>query len=133
VALQIGTFSTVIPAGRFQLERDRDSKHDAQGEGDEVNRYSFKGAINGVRLEFEIRASSNGNFKCRAEGRNANLMGTTEPVKVRLAIGDDGGTTTSEAKFDRRDDGTEIAQFETERQAVDYHDKLKKLSDPEED
>jgi hypothetical protein len=98
VALQIGTFSTVIPAGSFKLERHRDGDEDS--DRDEVGRYRFEGTINGVRLEIEIRPSTQGKFRFRAEGHGADLNETVKPVRVRLMIGDDGGTTTFNAESD---------------------------------
>jgi len=84
VTLQVGTFSATIPAGSFSLDK--------QG------RFEFHGVVDGAALDLSIlpREKENG-FEYKARGRHANLWGTSEPVTVRLIVGDDGGKTTSKA------------------------------------
>lgn len=78
VGFQIGTFSCVIPRGSFQ--------------SDSEGRYRFEGVLNGVSLEAVIKPLANGKYQFQAEGHGANLAGVVSPVKVKLMIGDDGGT-----------------------------------------
>jgi hypothetical protein len=84
VGLQIGTFSFVVPVGSF--------KTDSQG------RYRFEGVANSTSLEIVIQPLGGANFKLHAEGHGAKVAGITSPVRVRLMIGDDGGTAN--AKLD---------------------------------
>jgi hypothetical protein len=85
VSLQIGTFSTIIPAGSFQA-----GPH---------GQFTFDGVINGVTLEVRIAPQGGNSFIFQAEGTNADLSGTTNPVTVTLTIGDDSGTTTVTAEI----------------------------------
>lgn len=89
VILQIGTFSTTIPAGSFVL--------DNSGPLGEVE---FEGVIGGVMLDLKIRALGGGMFELKAEGEGADLTGTVNPVTVGLTIGDDGGSTEVTAEFE---------------------------------
>lgn len=86
VGLQVGTFSTTIPAGSFTQ--------------DEEGNFTFEGVISGVSLEVEIQPLGGGSFGFLAEGTGANLSGTANPVPVTLTIGDDTGSTTVTAGFD---------------------------------
>jgi hypothetical protein len=95
VGLQIGTFSTVIPAGSFHASRNHYDGPDAGAAAEALSRYEFRGVINGVRLKFEIRGSHGGDFKFHAEGHGANLREPTQPTTIRLSIGDDEGITMS--------------------------------------
>ena len=79
VSFQVGTFSTIVPAGSFRQDR--------------KGRFKFKGAIDGVALEAVIRPLHGGRFKFKAEWKGANLTGMTNPVEVTLTIGNDGGNT----------------------------------------
>jgi len=83
VTLQVGTFSATIPGGSFSL--------------DEQGRFAFHGVVNGAALDMSILPikEEHGGFKYRASGWHANLSGTSDPVTVRLIVGDDGGKTTS--------------------------------------
>ena len=86
VSLTIGTYSVTIPAGSFVRHR----------EG-----YAFEGVINGVPLEVLIKfGSTPGSYQFLAEGKGANLKGTTNPVTVTLSIGDDMGTTQIHAELE---------------------------------
>jgi hypothetical protein len=86
VTLQIGTFSTTIPAGSFRQ--------------DKKGRFKFEGTINGVALEFVIRPLGGNSFEFESEGKGVNFTGTMNPVTVTLTIGDDSGSTTTNAEFD---------------------------------
>jgi hypothetical protein len=98
VALQIGAFSTVIPAGSFHLRpSDRDDQEE-QAEQAEA-KYSFDGAINGVTLRVEVRTAPGRRFHFEAMGQGADLKGTTNPVSVSLSVGLNGG---SAKRTDRR-------------------------------
>jgi len=84
VTVQVGTFSTVIPAGSFTLHK---------------GRFTFEGVINGVGLEAVLRSLTLGNdYEFKVEGKGADLTGTANPVTVGLTIGDDSGSTTVTAK-----------------------------------
>ena len=86
VKLQIGTFSTTIPAGSFQ--------QDPRG------RFKFEGVISGVSLEIQIVPLGGNDFEFKAEAQGTDLSGIVNPVTVELTIGDDGGSTTVTAEFD---------------------------------
>lgn len=86
VHLQVGAFSTTIPAGSF--------KQDKKG------RFKFEGTINGVALEAVIRPLGGNQFEFKAEGTGATNLPTQNPVTVKLTIGDDDGSTTVEAEFE---------------------------------
>jgi hypothetical protein len=63
--------------------------------------YAFEGVINGVSLEVLIKfGSTPGSYRLLAEGRGANLKGTTNPVTVTLSIGNDMGTAKIHAEFE---------------------------------
>ena len=84
VTVQVGTFSTTIPAGSFTLKK---------------GRFTFEGVINGVRLEAVLRSLVLGNdYEFKVEGKGADLTGTVNPVTVGLTIGDDSGSTAIRAK-----------------------------------
>jgi hypothetical protein len=51
-------------------------------------------------LEVKIRQRGGGRFEFRVEGEGADLTGTVNPVIVRIAIGNDGGSTAVTAEFD---------------------------------
>ena len=85
VAVQVGTFSTTIPAGSFKLKK---------------GRFTFEGVINGVKLEAVLRPLILGNdYEFKVEGKGADLTGTANPVTVKLTIGDDNGSKTITAKI----------------------------------
>jgi len=80
VTLQLGTFSTNIPAGSFIQDR--------------KGRFKFEGTINGVTLEVNIKPLGGNSFQFKTEGEGADLSGVVNPVMVKLTIGNNGGTTT---------------------------------------
>lgn len=86
VTLEVGPFSVTIPAGSFRA--------------DKKGRFKFEGYLNNVALEAQIRPLDNNRFEFKAEASGVNLIGTPNPVPVRLIIGDDGGNTTSTADFE---------------------------------
>jgi len=85
ISLQVGTFSTTIPAGSF--------KHDDKN-------YEFKGAINGVHIEASIKSLGSNTFELKVEAEHANLTGTVNPVPVQITMGNNSGTDTVNAKID---------------------------------
>src|SRR5438128_982013 len=85
VTFQVGTFSATIPAGSFR-------RH---GHGT----FKFEGVAGGARLEVKIQARGGNRFEFKAEGKGAQV-GTATPVTVRLAIGDDAGSTVARVKAD---------------------------------
>jgi 6-phosphogluconolactonase len=107
VQLQVGTFSTTIPAGSFKKEGKRE--------------FEFEGWINDVELRITIhhveerRGEGRGHeadhdkqkhedtkdFLFTAQGRGHILAGVVNPVTVGLTIGDDEGSTTVKADIDR--------------------------------
>ena len=83
VALQIGTFTTTVPAGSF--------KDIGQGI------FVFHGVIGGVRLEVLLAPTGSLRYAFVAAAQDANLIGTVNPVPVTLTIGDDCGTASVQA------------------------------------
>ncbi len=81
VTLQLGSFSITIPSGSFAKARN--------------GRWDFAGEIGDLSfLDVQIRPLSGGGFDLRAKGAGANLDGTVNPLPVKLAIGNDYGSTT---------------------------------------
>ena len=85
VTLEVGTFSATIPKGSFR-------RH---GHGT----FKFEGLAGGARLEVKIQVRGGNRFEFKAEGKGAQV-GTATPVTVRLAIGDDAGSTVARVKAD---------------------------------
>ena len=83
VKLEIGTFTATIPAGSF--------------DGKGFSPLEFRGAIDGVNLDVEIVPTGAKRYDLKATARDANLIGTTNPVQVTLIIGDDSGTVSVKA------------------------------------
>ncbi len=86
VLIQVGDFSTTIPAGSFHL--------------DKKGRFKFEGVINGVSLEVVFRPLGGNRYEVRAEGENVSLAGVTNPVTISLTINDDAGSATVTAEFE---------------------------------
>jgi YVTN family beta-propeller protein len=79
ITLQIGTFTTTIPAGSFK----------------EIGGiFVFHGVIGGARLEALIAPTGSSRYALVAAAQDANLTGTVNPVPVTLTIGDDCGTAS---------------------------------------
>jgi YVTN family beta-propeller protein len=83
VKLEIGTFTVTIPAGSF--------------EGKGFGPFEFRGVIDGVDLHVDIEPTGAKRYDLKARARDANLIGTTNPVQVTLVIGDDSGTVSVKA------------------------------------
>ena len=86
VSFTIGTYSVTIPARSFVEHKPG---------------YTFEGVIDGVSLEVLIKfGSTAGSYTLLAEGRGANLKGTTNPVPVTLSIRNNTGNTKIHAEFE---------------------------------
>ncbi len=85
VTIQVGGYSTTIPAGSFQA--------DAYGN------YFFQGTINGVQLAAAIQPQGGNAFGYAFGGQGADNMPTTNPVTVGLTIGNNTGSTSVNAVF----------------------------------
>ncbi len=101
LALQIGTFSIAVPSGAFKLEWQGDRDDAERNDRNGLGRYVFEGTINGVGLEIEIRPSTEGKFNFTAVGHRAHITRADGPLRVRLMVGDDGGTTTLMSRGNR--------------------------------
>ena len=85
VIIQVGTFSTAIPACSFKQHK---------------GRFVFEGTINGVHLQAVLRSLILGNdYELKVEGHGADLTGTKNPVTVSVTIGDDSGSKAITAKI----------------------------------
>ena len=80
VTLQVGTFSTTIPAGSFTN----------QGNGT----FTFTGVIGGVSLQATFTRLVTMRFGFNAIATGASLTGTKNPVYVTLTIGGNSGATS---------------------------------------
>jgi hypothetical protein len=82
--MQVGTFTTTIPAGSFNGYN-----------GSESGPYYFAGTVNGVDLEVAIEQTGTRQYVFTAAAEKADLKGTENPVPVTLAIvGADSGTVS---------------------------------------
>ena len=81
-----GGYSMTLPAGSFKADR---------GGG-----FKFQGAIKGVKVIAAIRPLRGGAYELEMETEGANLKGFSNPVTVRLAVGDNAGSTTVRAKIE---------------------------------
>ena len=97
VRLQVGTFTTIIPAGSFKFVPAKPGK---KGKRAKPAEFKFEGVIDGMSLEAKITPLSADTFEFKAEGQGANLTGTANPVTVGLTIGNDGGRTIVTAGFE---------------------------------
>lgn len=95
VSFQVGTYSETIPAGYFTQ--------------DQKGRFKFK-RINGVALEVVIRPLGGGGFEFKADGQDADLTGTVNPVEVSLTIGDDSGGPIAATGSRSRRNSTKFAK-----------------------
>jgi hypothetical protein len=91
VTLQVGTFSTTIPAGSFKRKKN--------------GSFQFEGTINGVALEVKIEPLGDNSFRIEADGQRVDLTGLGNPLNVALTIGNDGATTTATVESDDREEG----------------------------
>jgi hypothetical protein len=85
MTLQIGPYSVTLPAGSFTLN--------SKGP------YVFQGVINGVSLQLKITPVGGNTYTLQAQGSGANLTGISNPVTVRLTIGNDAGSTPITAQI----------------------------------
>jgi YVTN family beta-propeller protein len=85
VTLQIGTFSTTIPAGSFKKQKD--------------GSFAFKGVIDGVSLEALIKQTGTLRYAFQAKATGANLTGTENQVYATLIIGGNSGATSVTAEI----------------------------------
>ena len=84
--VQVGSFSTAIPAGSFKRNK---------------GRFTFEGVINGVKLEAVLRSLILGNdYEFKVEGKGADFTGRKNPVTVGLTIGTDSGSKPIKANFE---------------------------------
>jgi hypothetical protein len=85
VTLQIGNFTTTIPAGSFV----------AAGPG---GYYTLVGVINGVSLSVVIRQTGGSNFIFGVIARNIDLttINPAGPIGITLTIGDDNGNASAD-------------------------------------
>jgi YVTN family beta-propeller protein len=83
VVLQIGTFTTTVPSGSFK----------SVGTG----AYTFSGTVGGVALNALIVSTGGSRYAVGVSGQNASFAGTTNPVPVTLTIGNQRGSTTTQA------------------------------------
>jgi hypothetical protein len=81
-----GAYSVTLPAGSFKAGR--------SGE------FSFKGTINKVKMISAIRISKGGGYEFEIQTEGASLKGFSNPVALRLRIGDDAGNATVKAKIE---------------------------------
>ncbi|MGH6852607.1 MAG: YncE family protein, partial [Methylocella sp.] len=94
VTVQVGTFSITIPPGSFKKHGDGDGDDRAGG------LFTFKGVIDGVRLDALIKQTGTLRYEFLANARHANLTGTKNEVYVTLTIGGDSGATSVNADID---------------------------------
>jgi uncharacterized repeat protein (TIGR03803 family) len=80
VTLQIGTFTTTIPAGSFT--------------GTGFGPFTFGGVVDGGPLQVLIESTGTKRYAIKAEAGHPNLTGTVNPVTVRLSIGNNSGTAS---------------------------------------
>jgi hypothetical protein len=81
-----GGYSMSLPAGSFKPDR---------GGG-----FKFQGAIKGVKVIAAIRPLRGGAYELEMETEGANLKGFSNPVTVRLGVGDNTGSSTVRAKIE---------------------------------
>ena len=92
VILKVGTSSTVIPAGSFELDD---------------GAFEFEMETNGTEFELEITPLGADTFGLEAESEGADLTGTVNPVEVTVMVGNDAGTVSVIAEFDDDDDDSD--------------------------
>ena len=110
VRLQVGTFTTVLPAGSLRLRPAKGKKPAA---------FTSEGTAGRARLELEISPLAGGGFAFKAEGERTRVAARRSPMPVALAIGNDGGTVAATAPRDR--DGDREHGDDDDREA--HHDR----------
>jgi YVTN family beta-propeller protein len=86
VTLQIGAFTTTIPAGSFKQSG---------------SSFVFAGSVSGVDLGARITPTGTLRYTFDAGAKGANLTGTQNTVYVTLAIGGDSGATSVTAMINQ--------------------------------
>jgi hypothetical protein len=84
VGLQIGSYSTVIPAGSFK----------ALQNGAKTGSWVYSGVIDGVTLSIQIVNNGGGSYQFKASGGTVDV-GTQTPVPVEITMGDFIGTRSN--------------------------------------
>lgn len=82
--LAIGPLSVVIPPGSFR--------------GDRNQKYTFNGTVNGVDVHVKIESRGGDQYTLKLSAKDVNLSGLVDPVLIRLAIGDDHGDVSVNAR-----------------------------------
>lgn len=77
VVLELGGITITIPAGSFT--------------SDQRGRFRFDGTINSIDIRARINPLGGNTYDVRIDGDGANLTGITNPVTVKLVIGNDAG------------------------------------------
>lgn len=102
VTLKFNTYSVTLPAGSFKLNSDNDGDGDIDEHGcHRSKQYKFKGVVSGVSLDIRIRSFGNNEFDLHVEGKGADLTAVNKGqfVPVTLTIGNDTGTSSTDAKL----------------------------------
>jgi hypothetical protein len=60
-------------------------------------KYDFDGSVNGVALRVKVRVTPDGSFEFKASVQGADFSGTTNPVRVTLEVGMNGGSAVKES------------------------------------
>jgi hypothetical protein len=81
VTIKIGASSTTLPVGSFKFHENQDF-------------YTYSGLIGIMRLDAIFKRTADKIYTFQAKAHGADLSGTTNPVSVTLAVGDDSGTAT---------------------------------------
>jgi probable HAF family extracellular repeat protein len=80
---EAASFTTTIPAGAFTT--------------DKRDRFTFKGTIDGVKLDATLTSLGNNVATFTMDGKHADLSGLAHPVTVTLTIGGERGSATATA------------------------------------
>jgi hypothetical protein len=87
--LSVGSVTIILPPNSF---KDKGKKKEGP--------FQYKGTMSGIKLDIQIKPQGGPAYRITAEGKNANMSGTTNPVPVQLTIGDDtSGPKTFTAKI----------------------------------
>lgn len=79
VRVSLGNYAGTIPAGSFQQQTN--------------GKYIFSGQVGGVTLTMEIRSRNGNTFDYRVDAIGIDFDGTTLPLRFKLRIGDDLGSS----------------------------------------
>jgi len=71
---------------------------------DSDGNFVFVGIVNGVGLKAKIAPQATGGYRLTARAYGVNLAALANPVTIKIAIGDDNGTTSVKADFDDDED-----------------------------